>query len=274
VPTGHGSATAEVSGLYRDGMTEALKRSREAEAFLDARQHIAPQVTSTCAGWTAHDVTAHLAAGAAEVTRHLEPYLAGDPVPRTRGFEEREAPYRALGDAALMHRLEIEEQRVRAMLGEVLAAEPDAVIPWTGRQMPVAKFVPHLRSEFAIHRWDIAGDDATGDDLLAQPELTHHAVEVLGRLLLARGRTQDPVPDQDFHVRLRTPDAPDVRVTVESGHADLQITHTDTNEPYLELDAAARTLVLWGRRPDQRDRIRSHLTVSQFIRLRTLLSGY
>jgi hypothetical protein len=34
---------------------------------------------------------------------------------------------------------------MRAVLEEVLAREPDAVIPWTGRHMAVAKFVPHLR---------------------------------------------------------------------------------------------------------------------------------
>ena len=82
--------------------TTTIERSREAEAFLDARQHTAPEVVSACEGWTAHEVTAHLAASAAEVTRHLEPYLDGQPVPRTRTFEEREPPYQALDDAALL----------------------------------------------------------------------------------------------------------------------------------------------------------------------------
>ncbi|MBW0009232.1 MAG: maleylpyruvate isomerase N-terminal domain-containing protein, partial [Pseudonocardiales bacterium] len=85
--------------------TTTIERSREAEAFLDARQHTAPEVVSACEGWTAHEVTAHLAASAAEVTRHLEPYLDGQPVPRTRTFEEREPPYQALDDAALLRRL-------------------------------------------------------------------------------------------------------------------------------------------------------------------------
>lgn len=67
-------------------------RSRVAEAFLDARQYTAPQTVSACEGWTAHEVTAHLAPAAAEITRHLEPYLAGEPVPPTRSFEEREPP--------------------------------------------------------------------------------------------------------------------------------------------------------------------------------------
>ena len=41
---------------------------------------------------------------------------------------------------------------------QVLAAEPDAVIPWSGWQMPVAKVVPHVRNELAVHRWDFSGD--------------------------------------------------------------------------------------------------------------------
>jgi hypothetical protein len=81
-----------------------LGRSREAEAFLDALQHSAPEAVSACAGWTCHDVTAHLTAAAAEVTRHLEPHLRGDKVPKTATFEEREPPYRAMDDAILRPR--------------------------------------------------------------------------------------------------------------------------------------------------------------------------
>jgi hypothetical protein len=255
-------------------MTDTPHRSREAEAFLDARQHVAPGVVSACEGWTAHEVTAHLAAAAAEITRHLQPCLAGEPVPRTRGFEEREAPYQAMSDAELLRRLEVEEQRMRTVLGRVLAVRPEAVIPWTGRQMAVAKFVPHMRNEFAVHRWDFVGDDETNSDLLAQPELTRHAVEVLGHLLVARGQAHDPAPGEDFHVRLRASGTSDVRVVVESGQAGLQLPDQDADEPGVELDAAARTLVLWGRRPDQRGRFRSHLAQPELARLQALLSGY
>jgi hypothetical protein len=45
---------------------------------------VAPEVVSACEGWTAHEVTAHLAAAAAEIIRHLQPYLHGEPVPKTR----------------------------------------------------------------------------------------------------------------------------------------------------------------------------------------------
>jgi hypothetical protein len=251
-----------------------IERSPEAEAFLDSRQRTAPEVVSACEGWTAHEVTAHLAAMTAEITGHLEPYLQGDPVPATRTFEEREPPYRAMGEADLFRRLQDEEQKMRSVLGQVLASEPDAVIPWTGREMVVAKFLPHVRNEFAIHRWDFAGDDAAGSEMLSQPELTEHAVSVLGRILLRRGAAHDPSPDQDFHVRLRAGSGPDVRVVVEAGQAGLELTDSQADEPYVELDPAARTLVIWGRRPDQRGRFRSHIGEPALRRLQALLSGY
>lgn len=56
-----------------------------------------------------------------------------------------------------------------------LAADSAAVTPWSGRQMPIAAFLTHARSEYALHRWDLVGDDDIGSDLLAQPELTDHA---------------------------------------------------------------------------------------------------
>jgi len=249
-------------------------RSQEAEAFLDALQESDPKAVSACAGWTTHEVTAHLAGGAVEVTRHLRPYLQGDPVPSTQSFEVREAPFRAMDDAALRRRLEVEEEQMCSVIGQVLAKEPEAVIPWTGRQMGVAKFVPHMRSEFAIHRWDFAGDGEIGPRLLAQPELTEHAVGVLGRLLLLRGSQHDPGTGHDFAVRLRADGAQDVRVVVAAGQASLELTESDGDEDYAELDAAARILVLWGRRPDQRGRIRSRMPNDALTRLQVLLAGY
>ena len=201
------------------GRMPSTQRSREAEAFLAARQSTAPSVVSACQGWTAHEVTAHLTAVAAEITRHLEPYLHGEPVPKTRHVRGTRAPHRAMDDAALCRLLVDEEHRMRSTIDDVLANEPDAVVPWTGRQMAEAKFVPHVRNEFAIHRWDFVGDDETSIELLSQPELTEHAVGVLGRVLLVRGAGHDPFPGQDFHVCLRAEHAAGVRVVVEAGQA-------------------------------------------------------
>lgn len=255
-------------------MGTPTSRSREAGAFLDALQHSAPEAVSACEGWTTHEVTAHLAAGAAEVTRHLEPYLRGEQVPATQSFEAREAPYRAMDDPDLRRRLNMEEEKMRSVIDQVLAKEPEAVIPWTGRRMAVAKFLPHIRNEFAVHRWDVAGDDEVGRQLLAQPELTEHAVGVSGRLLLVRGRDHDPGAGRSFAVRLRSQGNRDVRVVVDGEQAGLELADHDSDEPYAELDAAARTLVIWGRRPDQRGRFRSHLPAESLARLQAILSGY
>jgi hypothetical protein len=249
-------------------------RSREAEAFMTTVHESAPEAVSACPGWTTHEVVAHLAGVAVEVIGHLEPYLQGDAVPRTRSFEEREAPLQAMDHPALLRRLDTEEARMRHLIDEVLEGEPDAVIPWTGRQMAVATFVPHLRNEFALHRWDIAGDDDTSRQLLGQADLIDHSVGELGRILLVAGRRHDPDPDGDFRARLRTPGQADLWVTVASGDAALTWAADDTEEPAVDLDAGARHLFLWGRRPGGRDRLRSHLTQSDLARLQALLSGY
>jgi hypothetical protein len=140
--------------------------------------------------------------------------------------------------------------------------------------MAVAKFIPHLRNEHALHRWDIAGDDEVSGELLGNMELVDHSVGELGAVLLRAGREHDPEPDRDFHVRLRTAGQPDLRVVVEAGHATLAWPADDADEPAVEMDAGARQLFIWGRRPDHRGRLRSHLGASQLARLQALLSGY
>ena len=122
-----------------------IERSREAIAFLDTIDRTAPNAVSACDGWTTHEIAAHVTGIAVEVVRHLTPYLQGDPVPATRGFEEREAPLQALEHAILLSRLDAEEQRMRSVVADVLDRDPNAVIPWTGRQMAVAKFIPRCR---------------------------------------------------------------------------------------------------------------------------------
>lgn len=250
-----------------------LQRSREAEAFISAIRGVPSDAVSACSGWTAHEVAAHMAAGAAEVIRHLEPHLQGYQVPQTRGFEEREAPYRQCEPAHLCDCLDQNERVMRELITSVLDSDPEAVIPWTGRHMAVAKFVPHMRNEFAIHRWDIAGDDATSMDLLSQAELTEHAVQVLGKMLLAKG-SQRLSGKEDLVARLRTRGTADVRLEVASGQAALNITDDQADEPYIEMDAAARTLFLWGRRPSPPARIRSHLPVKDLEVVQSLLAGY
>ncbi len=253
-----------------------IERSAEANAFLATVTTTAPNAVSACDGWTTHEIAAHVAGIAVEVIRHLDPFLQGDPVPATRSFEEREAPLQAMEHQALLTRLEDEEQRMRAAVDDVLAKDREAVIPWTGRQMAVAKFVPHLRNEHALHRWDIAGDDDTSLELLAGTDLVEHSVEVLGRILLRAGRDHDPDPDAPFAVRLRSTGQRDLRVVVTDGDAGLDWAGEDdpSGEPVVEIEPAARELFIWGRRPDARGRIHSDLTQPQLARLQALLSGY
>jgi Mycothiol maleylpyruvate isomerase N-terminal domain len=251
-----------------------IERSREADAFLATIGQTAPEAVSACDGWTTHEIAAHVTGIAVEVIRHLEPYLQGDPVPRTRSFEEREAPLQATGHLALLRRLDAEEERMRHLVGDVLSREPDAVIPWTGRRMGVAKFIPHLRNEHVLHRWDMAGDDETSRRLLGDIDLVGHSVGELGRILLAAGRRHDPDPDSEFHVRLRAEGQPDLRVVVENGGAALAWASGEADEPSVDFDDGARQLFIWGRRPDHRGRVRSHLTQPDLARLQALLSGY
>jgi hypothetical protein len=255
-----------------------IERSREAEAFLSTVDAADPAAVSACEGWTTHEIAAHVAGIAVEVVRHLEPYLSGDPVPATRSFEEREAPLQAMAHPRLLARLDREEQRMRSVVSDVLDREPQAVIPWTGRPMAVAKFVPHLRNEHVLHRWDIAGDDDISGALLGQDELVGHSVGELGRILLRAGRSHDPDPDADFAARLRSPGQRDLRVLVTRGDATLawadDSAGDDETEPAVEIDGAARHVFIWGRRPDSRGRLRSYLSQPDLARLQALLSGY
>jgi hypothetical protein len=251
-----------------------MQRSPEATSFLEAASGADPSAVSSCDGWTAHQVTAHVTGIAVEVNRHLDPFLQGDPVPRTRSFEEREAPLRAIEHRGLLLRLDAEEERMRRLVAQVLAKRPDSVVPWTGRSMAVAKFIPHLRSEHALHRWDMVGDDDVSTSLLSQADLTEHAVDVLGQILLVAGRAIDPDPGADFRARLHSAGERDLSVIVQDGAAALRWTASDSDEPGLVCEPAARLLFIWGRRPDTRGRLHSYLEQSQLARLQALLSGY
>jgi hypothetical protein len=251
------------------------ERSREAEAFLAAVDAAAPDAVSACEGWTTHEIAAHVTGIAVEVVRHLEPYLQGDAVPDTRSFEEREAPLQALAHDELLERLESDEERMRILVADVVDREPDAVIPWTGRSMAVAKFVPHLRNEHILHRWDVTGDDELSRRLLGSHDLIDHCVTELGQILLVAGRRHDPRPQEKFVVRLRSEGERDLRVLVEGGTGSLNwAPDDDTDEPSIDIDRATRHVFIWGRRPDGRGHIHSHLAQQDLARLQALLSGY
>jgi hypothetical protein len=250
-----------------------IRRSREAEALLITAHRVDPDSVSRCEGWTAHEIVAHVAGIALEVNRHLDPYLQEEPVPETRSFEEREAPLQAMKHEDLLPLLEAEEERMRNLVTDVLEKNPDSTIRWTGREMGVAKFIPHLRNEHALHRWDLVGDSEDDPLIVGQRDLVEHSVEVLGTILLLAGRRRDPAPGSDFSVRLCVAGEPDLSVVVGSGQAAL--VWTDGSEgPRMDMDKVARHLFIWGRKPEGPERLFSRLSQPQLFRLQALLSGY
>lgn len=251
-----------------------IARSREAEEFLEVISGTDPGSISSCDGWTAHEIAAHVTGIAVEVNRHLDPFLQGDSIPKTRPFEEREAPLQAMDHGDLLLRLDLEELRMRELVTDVLEVHPDSVIRWTGRSMAVAKFIPHLRNEHALHRWDVVGDDEIGSTLLGQADLTEHSVEILGRILLVAGRKRDPAPGTDFLACLHSKGDRDLFVRVRDGEASLSWNDSARNECCVVCDPAARHLFIWGRHPQGRGRMRSQLAQPELARLQILLSGY
>jgi hypothetical protein len=84
----------------------------------------------------------------------------------------------------------------------------------------------------------------------------------------------DSEPDSDFAARLHSDGQRDLRVLVTGGAATLAWADDHAGEPTVDLDGAARHVCIWGRRPDRRGRLRSHLSQPDLARLQALLSGY
>ena len=166
----------------------------EITAFLDSLSHVDPDAPTFCAGWTAHDLLAHLVAGGVEIRRLVAAKLAGRPVPSTRPFTEREAPFVALPDDELRDLMG--RPGLLLALDELHACDPSATVTFTGAELTATQLMTHVRSELAVHRWDLIGDDDVGRALLAQPDLLEHGRFVLGQMLsLAEARNR-PADDQ------------------------------------------------------------------------------
>ncbi|OBG91777.1 hypothetical protein A9X05_11150 [Mycobacterium sp. E3298] len=246
-------------------------RFPEWRPFVDAVQQRRPDAGTWCEAWTVRDVVIHQAGNAEEIARVLAAHLEGEPV-GTRGFEEREGPLRALNDPdlwdAFLGRM--------ATLNRVAAAADDVPqdtdVAWTGRTMKVPWFAEHMREELVLHGWDITGDDAAARARLAEPWMTTHSVLAVGRPLLAKGAKQ-LAPGERIEARLRVPGADDVVVSAEADRTSVELTEPE-GPATLETDAAARVLLLWGRRPADPSRICSRVGPQTLGRVRGLLSGY
>ena len=200
--------------------------------------------------------------------------MAGTPV-ATRSFEEREPPYSALADDGLWAAAERQVEQLAEVAQAAAQDLPDDdPVAWTGRTMHASWFAEHIREELVLHRWDIAGDDATAKAALAEPWMTDHSVVAVGVPLLARGAAGLNLDAEGrIEGRLRTPATDDV-VVVASPDGNSIWRAAPEGAATLECDSAARVLFLWGRRPTEADRWRSDAGPDMLRAVRTLLSGY
>jgi len=77
-----------------------LDRFPEFRPFSETVQARRPDSGTWCEAWTVCDIVIHQTGNAEELARVLGGHLDGQPVP-TRGFEEREARFRAMQKADL-----------------------------------------------------------------------------------------------------------------------------------------------------------------------------
>jgi len=245
----------------------------EWEPFAHAVEQRRPDTGTWCEAWTVRDVVVHQAANAEELARVLGAHLAGDPV-ATRGFADREAPYRAMADADLWSKLVARMAELSEVVRAGAAVPADTDVAWTGRTMKVPWFAEHMREELALHRWDITGDDVTATSTLAEAWMTDHSVVAVGRPLLARGVALLGIGvDERIEARLRVPGCDDVALSAEYDRTTIELVPPE-GVATLETDAAARVLLLWGRRPADPARIHSSAGPEALGRVRSLLSGY
>jgi Mycothiol maleylpyruvate isomerase N-terminal domain len=252
-------------------------RFPEWQPFVDAVQQRRPDAGTWCEAWTVRDIVAHQAGNAEELARVLRAHLEGEPV-GTRGFEEREGPLRALNDADLWDALHDRMAALNevAAAGEGIAGDlADTDVAWTGRTMKVPWFAEHMREELVLHGWDITGDCDTSPTFkagLGEPWMTAHSVAAVGRPLLAKGAKQLR-PGERIEARLRVPGTDDILISADADQTYFGM--TDPEGPAtLETDAAARVLLLWGRRPGDPSRICSGAGPETLGQVRRLLSGY
>ncbi|MQA08491.1 MAG: hypothetical protein GEU98_08045 [Pseudonocardiaceae bacterium] len=189
---------------------------------------VAPTARTACAGWTAHELRAHLAAGASERAAAVEHAVTGTARPRVR-YEE----FLALPDDRLRAAVVLQARRVERL---ARCANGSALVG--GTRFSAARLLTHQNSEAAIHCWDLLGADGINDAVLARPELTEHAV-FLGDVLPGPGTAR---------VLLRSPGRADV--LWHGGRAEFA--DGASANVVLDTDPAQRLLLLWGRRPTAR----------------------
>ena len=221
----------------------------EATALLDTLTHAAPTASTRCPRWTAHELVAHLAAGAKEMADLAEAHPGGNPPRATRPFADREGPFVAMDNAVLRDVLMVEALRLAAAIDALASADGTLVFSQSVLGAPQLRL--HGRVEAAMHRWDLVGDDDVGDELLGQPDLTSHSLTVLSAML---GGGEDG-PDTrarrcgtgPLAAVVRSPGEPDVVVRRTHASVSFELAPSGVLEPWIETDPATRLLLLWGR---------------------------
>ena len=224
----------------------------EGREFIETLMSSRSSRLTACQGWTVHEITAHLAAGSQETTDLIENHLAGGTPRDTRSFDDREAPYCAMEDRLLRPLLFEQVERAKRARDR-LAAHVDDAVPFTGRLMHAAEFVMHSRSERTLHRWDIVGRDEVGWEMLAQPELTVHAIKILTEMPVLAEAFENRLRAakhqlEDFHVVLRSEPHDDVIVSRANGVLEVRTESVEDRRVDAYLEPATRLLALWGRR--------------------------
>ncbi|MGH3969357.1 MAG: maleylpyruvate isomerase N-terminal domain-containing protein [Mycobacterium sp.] len=96
-----------------------MAEQNEGAAMMVTVEDAAPTAPTACAGWTTHDIVAHLAAGSKEIADLIEEKLAGSSPRPTRDFAGHEAPFRALPDdelrAAWLRQIQRKTEAVSAL---------------------------------------------------------------------------------------------------------------------------------------------------------------
>lgn len=247
--------------------------TRESEAFVSALQVSSSQSMTACVGWTAHELVAHVASGADAFARQIEAYLAGEPVPEFGSWQARELPLRAMPSDRLGEFLIQADKRMDAAFSTLLARDRSMAVDEIGWGLPIAELVNHMRQEYAIHRWDVVGDDDEGRELLSSPDLVRHSVELLSDSLLSGLSREDPSAEP-MTVRLRSEGSDDVVLTVDHGQGTLGLGKPVDAPDVITTDPASRLLLIWGRRPTPAARMSTTLAPERLARTQALLAGY
>jgi uncharacterized protein (TIGR03083 family) len=213
--------------------------------FVEVMQAVDPSTPTRCAGWTVHELTAHIAAGSAEIADLVELELAAAPSRPTRDFEEREAPYRALDPQELRRRFFEEALRATVAIERLSRAGTARRIAFTGSALDADTLSLHSESELVLHRWDIVGNDAVSVKALSDPRLAHHAVTTVAAM---QPNVFPPRAGEHETIVLRAPGAVDIAVVGGSVTGVEPASHGH-GHPVVECHPAVRTLLLWGRNP-------------------------